>query len=273
MIRNQFNTVSDDLLPFAESAVMYFRSKGYTVSIERQELGFPFTPTLKCVRQQTTLVVDLQSQILLERLSQWVAYCKSRNRDTRISVVLPETTAIKPEHEDKLREKGIGCYIAGEKNLTQKLPPRDLTISLTLPNLTELPRRLRQLLGHAYERFEESDTIDGFSEACTVLENECKLYLKRGIDLGRIKFISRSGPRTYTKSHINSRTMGQLLKLFEQIQNKNSVDNGLYQALERINPDRIKVSHERSRVSVGERLSRNATHNMWVIVQALKSIS
>lgn len=273
MTRNQFNTVSDDLLPFAESAVKYFRSRGYTVSIERQELGFPFAPTLKCVRQQTTLVVDLQSRILLERLSQWVAYCKSRNRDTRISVVLPETTGIKPEHEDKLREKGIGCYIATERNLTRKVPPRDLTISLTLPNLTELPRKLRQLLGHSYDRFEESDTIDGFYEACEVLENECKLYLKRGIDSGRLKFISKKGPRMYTKSQINSRPMGHLIDIFEQIQNKNSIDNRLYQALIRINPDRIRASHKRSRASVAQRLSRNATHHMWVIIQALKSIS
>ncbi len=268
----QFNTVSYDLLPFAESAVKYFRSKGYTVSIERQELGYPFTPTLKCVRRQTTLVVDLQSKILIDRLRQWVAHCKSCTEDTRISVVLPETTTIRPRHESELRLLGIGCHIATVRSLTQKVTPRDLTISLELPELNNMPKKLRELLGHSYEQFEDSNAIDGFSEACVLLENECKRHLKKGVDSGRIKFISGRGPCTYTKSQINNRTMGQLIKVFGQIQNKNSIDNGLYQALERINPDRVSVSHERSRVRVARRLSKNATHNMWVIVQALKSI-
>jgi len=273
MNANQFNTVSDDLLPFAESAVRYFRSKGYTVGIERQELGYPFTPTLRCTRQHTTLVVELQSHLLMDRLGKWVSYCRSCNRDTRVSVVLPESTNLHLEEERRLRDLGVGWHIANNSTLIPRIQPRDLTISLSLPELAELPQKLRKLLGHSYERFEESDAIDGFSEACTVLEDECKRYLKRGIDSTRIKFISGKGPKTYSKSHINSRGMGQLIKIFGQIQNKNSVDNALYEALQRINPYRIKVTHTRSRVGVARLLSRNATQNMWIIVQALRYIS
>lgn len=270
MNRNQFNLVSDDLLPLAVSARKYFGLRGYRVSVEKSELGYPFTPCLKCVRQQTTLVVDLQSQVQHERLDKWVAYCKSRTRDTRVAVVVPRTLNIRTEQESELRDKGIGCFFADERNLTRKITPRDLTISFELPKLADLPSRLRRLLGHSYERFEESEAIDGFLDACTVLENECKVYLRKGIKSGRIKFISAKGPKTYSTKQINSATMGYLMVMFDQIRSKNNTDNGLYQALENINPDRIKAAHKRS---TARRLSQNATHHMWVIVQALKPIS
>lgn len=266
MKKRVFRTVPEELLGSADVALKYFRGLGYQVSIERADLGYPYTPTLVCKRGATTLIVEVQSHISDSRIRKWVAFAKSCTKDTRVAIYVPPWVSIDSDEDSNLRNLGAGLYKGNEPKPIQIIRPSDLTISVELPELQS--RKMRQLFGSSFEKFDRSDYIDGFLEACIVLENEAKKYLKKGVKSGRVKFIASKGPKIYTMSEINRKTMGQLKDIFEQIRNPNSNDNTVLKALKRINPDRIEAAHKRSRTSV----TRNACHNMWIIVQAIESL-
>ncbi|MFL6275240.1 MAG: hypothetical protein ACJ74G_08505, partial [Blastocatellia bacterium] len=155
--------------------------------------------------------------------------------------------------------------------LIERIPPTDLGLGVNLPPLTSLPRKLRTLLGSAYDQFNRSHWREGFEDACQAFENEARRYLKAGIKT-RIKFVTSKGPKTYTDKQIDRLTMGQLATAFSQIHSQNRSDAIVGHALSHINPDRVGVVHHKSKATTEKRLRTNVGQNMSIIIAAMKEM-
>jgi len=59
----QFETVSEELLGVAASAGAWLKVRGYKVTPERHETGYPVTPTLYGKRSSTTAIVEVDAEV------------------------------------------------------------------------------------------------------------------------------------------------------------------------------------------------------------------
>ncbi|HEX3599476.1 MAG TPA: hypothetical protein VHU84_05000 [Lacipirellulaceae bacterium] len=269
----RWTTLSDEIIEHAEIARTYFRQTGYSVAEEKSDLGFPFTPALVCKRQQTTLLCEIGSKTALTRVDLWIGFAKSQGRDMRLALVMPESEILTADEEAKLRNAGIGLYRSrADGNFAEVLIPQDLAFSVALPPIEDCPRKIRMLLGKAYEQFGRGNWREGFEDACHALEDESRRYVKGGIQKGRITILAAKGPKNPTVAQINKMTLGALAKTVSQIQNQNLSDAILGKALDRINKDRIGVVHHRTRARTENRLRKNVGQHMWSILAALKEI-
>ena len=269
--RWSFQTVPNELVEAAQAAARDFHGKGYKIKVEPRELRFPSTPTMVCQRDHTTVIVEVDSKPPAKRLKDWRAFCRSCDRDTRIALVLPATTALPTNDLSTLRGDGIGVYSeTSASELTEIAPPLDLALNLELPELSAQPVRVRALLGAAYDQFARSQWREGFGDACQVLENEAKRYLVRDTRSTRIKVLKGGRPQTLTKKEIESMTLGQIKDTFERIISPSQTDSQIAQALKALNPDRIGEAHRKWRAVTERRLRRNVGQHMWVVVNLLK---
>src|SRR5436189_1267337 len=99
-----FLTVAEELLEHAECVADFLEGRGFTVKVERKELGYPYAPTIHARRKPTTLLVEVASAIPTARVAAWARYAKSCSRDTRIAVALPRDLPRSPEDDTNLRE-------------------------------------------------------------------------------------------------------------------------------------------------------------------------
>jgi len=269
----KFRTVPDNLLEYALKALVYFdQSRGYSISVEKSVLGFPYTPTFTCKRRQTLMIVEVYERISEEKINSWVGYARSSGQDTQIAICVPSSSPLTQDEEYKLRALGVGLYSVEEKNVIERITPRDLGLAIQLPSLASLSRSLRPLLGSAYEQFERAQWREGFEDACQALENQARQYLKTGCKTGRIKLLTNKGSKTLKPRQIDKMTMGQLAKVFTWIQNQNHPDSVIGQALKRINKDRIGVAHHKSKPRTEKRLRANVGKHMWTIIAAMKEM-
>jgi|SRR5579884_699313 len=269
MPRTEFETVPDELLELAELTVKHFRAAGYQVTIERSDLGYPYTPTLICKRATTTTIVEVDSRLRYKRVAEWLAYGHSCTRDTRFALVLPTLGEEANRHVAELAEKGVGLYNVIDDRLIEVMAPRDLGVNIELP---PLPSRLRPVLASAYEHFRHARWREGFSDACQALEDESRTYLKKHSRTGRIQIMRASGAATLSSAKINRMTLGQLALTFSEIQVQNRTDAIIARSLASINRDRVGVTHFRGKRNVVERLRRNVGQHLWTIVAALRAI-
>jgi hypothetical protein len=267
-----YKTVADELLPHAEVVGDDFQNRGFRVRVEHSDLGFPYTPTFHCKRGATTIIVELDGQIRVDRLESWVRYAHSCGRDTRIALCLPSSVNVPAEQLATLQHKGIGLYAVVEDRAVEQVAPRDLALNVQLPELNSLPRQIRELLGPTYEQFARSRWREGFEDACQVLETEARRYLNRWSRTGRIRVLRKHGPAVLAAKEVNKMTMGQLAKTFANIQAQNHADNVIGKALATINRDRVGVAHHKRRATTEKRLRTNVGQHMWTIVAALKEM-
>ena len=189
-----WTTISEDFVPAANALRRRYRRNGYTVKVEEPEIGFPYTPALRCIRQNTTLICELGSFRILERAETWRDFACSCGRDTRIVFVVPANDRISSQREAALRRIGIGVTTFDDDcKLEEMFAPKDLALIVSLPDLGECKMQVRRLLGPAYEQIEDGHWREGFESACQALEDEARRYLKRGIQCGRITILRANG--------------------------------------------------------------------------------
>lgn len=268
----KFKTIPDELLAHAEVVADHFENHGFTVRVERSELGFPYTPTFLCKRHATTIIVELDNQLRKEKLESWVRYCRSCGKDTRLGVCLPSSMAVPADEVAVLRQKGIGLYSAFDDRLDEHIAPADLALNVQLPEANTLAPGIRRVLGTAYEQFQRTQWREGFEDACQGLETEARRYLKKWTRTGRIKILRKKGPVTLTNAQIDKMTMGQLAEAFRNIQAQNHADNVIGRALATINRDRVGVVHHKRKKVTERRLRTNVGQHMWTILAALKEL-
>jgi hypothetical protein len=269
----EFLTVAEELLEHAQAAAEYFDTHGYGVTAEHHEVGFPYTPTLQCRRQNTKLLVEVAGSFPHNRLREWNRYTRSCSSDTRIALVIPRETAKTIDDESQLRDLGVGLYLSNSSTLEEAIQPRDVSLNVELPELSSLPPAVRQILGSVYEQFERAQWRDGFRDACQALEAQAREYLKVGMRSGRILLVTKAGnTRKMKDNQVDKMTLGALGEAFDQIQTKNHSDKLIGEVITRINKDRIAVIHHKTKWTTEERLRKNVGRHMWSVVAALKEL-
>src|SRR5574341_1072522 len=214
-----FLTVAEELLEHAECAADYFEEHGYAVEVEQSEIGYPYTPTLRCERTPTTMLVEVYGSILHQRIGAWSRYGRSCSGDTRVAIILPSDVSRLATDESKLRELGVGLYVSDGRRCEEAIVPRDLAINVELPELRTLPPAMRPVLGPVYEQFNRSQWREGFEEACKAVEVHARNYLWAGISSGRVVLVTPGGTqRPLRKEQVDRMTIGQLAEAFGQIQ-------------------------------------------------------
>lgn len=270
MARWEFLTVSDDLLGVATAVADYLHGRGYVVVPERQEIGYPFTPTLHAKRGSTTAFVEVDGRIQLTRLTEWAAYGRSCTRDTRVWVALDAHAPRSGAVDVDLKKLGIGILVADAGVISEILPSQDLALNLALPDITTAPRPVQKILGRAYEHFDRAEWRESFNDACLALETTARGHLWKGIKSGRVVLVSPNGkPVSMSKSEVDKLSMGQLADRFTMIQPQSRADRVIGDALKRVNPDRVPATHHKLRATTETRLRRNVGRQMWLIYGAL----
>ncbi len=265
-----YRTIALELVEFADSAADHFDNSGYRVYVERDELGFPYTPTFLLKRKPTTVILEIANKIQFERLLDWARYCKSCGTDTRVAVCIPHTVDISADEREKIRVARIGLYVAYKGHLVEQLAPADLALNVQLPELAQMPQAVRELLGAAYEQFARTHWREGFEDACQVVETEARRYLKKWSKTGRIKVLRKGSSVTLSQAAIGRMTMGQLANAFGRIQAQTHADSTIHKLLAGLNKDRIGVVHHKKKAWTEKRLRTNVGQHMWKIVAALK---
>jgi hypothetical protein len=269
----EFLTVPDELLGVAAAAVEWLKSHGYTVTPERHEIGYPYTPTIHGKRPSATAFVEVDAHVELERLRQWTAYGRSRQRDTRVWCALTEDAKRTGKEDRELKTLGVGLLLVGDGTADETMPAKDLALGVELPAINTLPRRVQQKLGPVYEHFDRAEWREGFAEACLALEVAARKHLWKGISSGRIVIVAATGEQErFTKRDIDKLTMGQLAGRFSEIAQQSRPDRVIGDALKQINPNRVGVTHHKGKAAVEAKLRRDVGSQMWLIVGALRDI-
>ncbi|HYI31985.1 MAG TPA: hypothetical protein VEX88_00820 [Glaciibacter sp.] len=266
-----FLTVPEELLEHAECAADGLDMLGFSISVERRELGQPYTPALACRRGRTRLIAEVMPAIDMRRIEDWVAYARSTGRDFRIAVVLPANAAVDAATAGRLKDLGVGLFRSHVAKLVEEFPAMDLGLNVALPDPKSIPRKVRPLLGPIYEQFDRSNWREGFGDACTVLEQEARKYMKAGMDAGRILLVDKRGkPARTTQSDVEGMTMGALVGAFAMIRSPNKTDSAVGEILARLNRDRVGEAHHKGRPLTEARLRKNVGTHMWTIVEGLR---
>lgn len=251
-------------------AVEALKARGFVVRVEKERLGFPFTPTLSCTRDHTTLIVEVDSQWREEKVNSWLRYCQSAGADTRFALCLPSHPAA--EIQTRAQALGVGILLSQPPSLPELVTARDANLGVALPERKSLPTPVKRRLGAAYDKFDKAEWREGFEEAAQALETEARSYLKRWCKTGRIQVMTKTGPATLSSKQINKLTMGQLKDRFRQVVSPNSLDALVRQALEQINKDRIGVAHHRKNKKTEDKLRKNVGKHMYAIIDVLKRL-
>lgn len=267
----EFRTVPDELLGVATAATAWLRTRGYRVSPERKEIGYPFTPTLHGKRRSTTALIEVDGDVDIERLQEWVAYGRSRTSDTRLWCAVAEDVTRTGKQDRRLNELGVGLLLVSDGGAVEVMPAKDLALNVILPDMAGLPPRLQMRLGPVYDHFDRAEWRECFEEACLVLEESARRHLWRGVRSGRIVIVtSRGAQEQLTKRAIDKFTMGQLADRYGRISQQTHADRIIGDALKRVNPDRVKVVHHKHKAEAV--LRRNVGSQLWFIIGALKEI-
>ena len=272
MPRKKFQTIPPDLLGCADQCVDHFGNGGHTISIEKNDFAFPYTPSFVAKRGPTTIIVEVMQQVVMSRVEDWVRYAKSSGRDTRLVVCVPGRNHVAEPIETKLRDAHVGVHIVENGHITELLIATDLALNVNLPPLNTLPPRLRQLLGAAYDNLNGPAWRDGYQEACRVLETEARRYFIKNCGRNRITIVTRRrGAYTPTQTEVNGLTMGQLRDYFSKIQSPNRADTIIENVLTKVRADRNRLAHGTRTASEGQ-LRKNVGQNLYRIITALKEI-
>jgi hypothetical protein len=269
----EFRTVPDELLGIASAAMDWLESRGYTVTPERKEIGYPYTPTLHGKRTSATVFVEVDAEVALDRMQEWVAYGRSCKADTRVWCALPEDARRTGKQDRELKVLGVGLLLVGDGEATETMPPKDLALGVELPGITTFPHRIQKLLGPVYEHFDRAEWREGFAEACLALEVAARKHLWKGVKAGRIAIVSGNGKQEHlTKQKIDKLTMGDLAGRFGLIVQQSHADRVVGDALKKVNPNRVGVTHHKGKAAVEAKLRRDVGGQMWLIIGALKEI-
>lgn len=270
-----FQTIATDLVEYAEAIREYFATLGYKVKIEPMELGFPKTPALTVRLNHTTIIIEVCEKIDVSLVRGWSAYCRSTGKDTRFALCIPHRSTQKnlPKVQDECRDRGVGIYVHQGTGIAEWFPPKDRSLTIELPNLSELPRSVRSTLGPAYEKFNRGQWKDAFEDACKAFEQKVRPYLIREIhQTQRLKIIENGAVKNPTEKQINKMPLGALKDTLKKAQPQNQTDAILYKTLDAINPDRIGIVHKSNTARTDRNLRANVGKHMHAIFQALKQL-
>jgi hypothetical protein len=164
---------------------------------------------------------------------------------------------------------GVGLATLIDGAVQFELVPRDLAFHAQAPDRDSMKPRVRALLGEALDRFERGDWRPAFEDACGIFEEECRAYLLRNRKMGRVTYLAGGKTKEPTEKQIRKMTMGALKDVFCALVSQNQIEANLCAALTRLNPDRVRRTHNRRSRTAEAALRRRVGTHFWLIGNAL----
>lgn len=270
--RMRFNTVGSDLEAAAAAAVAYFRGRGFAVRAEPYEFDYPRTPTFRCTRGKAKLFVEATAEYRQRTVDDWIAYAKTRDHETAVAILVRTPPGISMEDAAALRAKRVGLLSYADGEITELVPAADLAFNISLPALDGLKMAYRTKLQTCFDKIDRGEWVDGFKDACQVLEETSRELLKDGVRRGRISFIKAGKPILYPIARIGKMPQGQLAQAYAEIQNPTHLDIVLGRALKRVNGARITAVHKAHAAKNIAKMRVQAGQHLWTVVSALRQV-
>jgi hypothetical protein len=270
----EFRTVPEELLGVADAASEWLKGRGFKVTPEHQQTGYPVTPTLYGKRSRMTGIVEVDAEVVLETMREWAAYGRSRIADTRVWCAVGADAKRSGKQDMELKKLGVGLLLISEGQAEEMIPPKDLAVNVELPSTDGLSPVLQKALGPVYDHFDRAEWREGFEEACLALEDAARSHLWKGVKAGRIVVVSTKGRQeTLTKEKIDAFSMGDLTVRFGRIVQQTRADRVIGDTLKEVNPHRIGVAHHKNKAAAERKLRQNVGSKMWLIIGALREIT
>ena len=267
----QFNTVGSDLEGAAIAAVAFFKEKGFAVKIEAYEFDYPSTPTIRCTRGKAKLFIEATSGLNKDSIDAWIAYAKTRGHETSLGLLVRTPPGLSLEDVAVLRRQKVALYSFNGETIDELTPPTDLAVNIALPALTGLKAIHKNKLQPCFEKVERGEWVDGFRDACQILEDISRELLKDGIKRGRLSFKNAKGKSIiYTIKAIGKMPQGALAKAYGEISTPTHTDIVLGKALKMVNKDRITAVHKTHTAKNNTKVRVQVGQHLWTIVSALK---
>lgn len=268
----RFVTVGSDLEAAALAAVGYFRDRGYSVKAEPYEFDYPRSPTIRCTKGKARLFVEVMAEYSPTVVDAWIAYSKTRDNETAVVILVRTPPGLPMDVVTALRAKRVGIFSFGENGIVEVTAPSDLAVNIAIPSLDGLKSCYKSKLRICFDKMVGGEWLDGFRDACQVLEESARELLRDGMKRGRVAFVKRGKRTNYVASRIGRMTLGQLAHAYAEVQNPTQVDVAMRRALEMINGARIKVVHQTSKARNNAGVRVRVSQHLWTIVSALRQV-
>ncbi len=268
----RFNTVGSDLEAAAIAAVEYFRDRGFSVKPEPYEFDYPGTPTLRCSKGKARLFVEATSEFKPRVIEAWIAYAKTRDHETSLALLVRNPPGLPMDEVAALKTKRIGLFSYADGAISELVPAADLAVNIALPSLIGLKPAYKSKIQTCFDKIDRGEWVDGFRDACQVLEDCSRELLKDGVVRGRVSFVKKGKAIAYSRGKINKMSQGQLAHAYSEVQNPTQVDIVLTRALMRVNDARIKAVHRTQTAKNNAKIRLQVGQHLWTIVSALRQI-
>lgn len=272
---DEFNTIPEELLHVAVDSAVFFEEQGYTVHIERRDIGFPFVPAFVAEMEHETHVVEVTSNPDSDRCERWVRYAQSQASDTRFHIAVRGVPDLDPKVLALAISKRIGLLHHNDENIQTIREAADLAVHVALPEIRELRPKLRPLLSRPFRKIRDGDWRDGLEGAYHEVEQLARDYLKDGVEKSTIKVVisNKKTTRVVSPEEIDRMTLGQLGVAFSNIEKKNQKDSLIGATIAMINQSRIDLAHKRKNPRAEENLRRSIGQNMYAVMNCLEEIT
>ena len=269
---NTYSTLAPDIVEHADLFHAYLKSHGFKVEIEPGDPSFPFPPTLLGKMAGGHWYVEVSNVCNLARLRTWIAYSKTRQKETKVCLLLPQQSTLSGDIMRTLRELGIGLFISDGTKIDELLRPKDISLPSSLPDIALEKAKLRIMLTPIYRKFDAGDPIDGFKDACQLLEDLARSRFVADFTSQRIKMDPNGTNAKLKVERVKKMTLGQLAIAYSEIVAPNLLDSNLAKALAAINGDRVDAVHHTNNVKLINKVKKNCSKHMWTIVNALRQL-
>ena len=263
-----FSIVPEELLGVAIRFGDYVEREGYVVSVEPFELAQPSTPVFRVARGLTTKFVHISSKPDVDELLDWAQYARTFSVDTRVAIALPDSAVMSMEVMGRLGQAQVGVVLVSRDSVQVVAAAADLTVNLALPRL---PPGTQVYLGDAWDLIRSGNWMEGFEEACQVLNTLAAGHLSKKLQGGTISFVAPPGNRARpTVAQVERATLGTLGGYYSLVAKPGRVETTVEGVIKEINENRITVSHFKRDPSRQSELRDNVARHTFMVLNAVK---
>lgn len=263
-----FTTVPEELLSVALRYGDYLESEGYAVEIEPLELAQPSTPVFRATRGLTTIFAHVVRRPDVDEILDWAQYARTFDSDTKLYVVIPGTETIPTAHMARLTRAQVGIVAVDGLDVQLLCPAADLTVNLAIPRL---PAGVHEYLGDSWDLLREGKWMEGFDEACQVLNKLAAAHLVKKLNAGTVSFVTPAGrPKVLTVPDVQRASLGTIREYFSWIAKPGTVETTVEGVIAEINANRVTVAHFKREPNRQEALRAKVAKQTFMVLNAVK---
>lgn len=268
-----FLTVPNELQAIALACNKSLLAAGFRLKCENNEHDYPETATIDARRQGQHWFYIFDDRVKQPRILLWSAYARSCTSSTFVMLCIRKKSALKAKDLVLLKSQGVGLTVIDDEDvLSEVVSAIDLTMNITLPPLNRHRVAMRRQLLTVHGQFRNGNWKGGFEDACKLVEKTARDYLLNQIKNSQVTVPAKKGPKTISKDEARRLPLGALANVFCQRLYPKQIDSQLCGGLKKINPDRIKVAHNKLSNSDERRLRENVGRHMWTIDNLLREL-